>query len=382
MKDSKGPSRLNAQILEEASAWFVEFGEGDVRSAARKDFNRWLRVSPEHVRAYLQISAFWDDAPLLSKSRTLSADELIARARVSANVVPIEARTRRNSERRRMQYLQNPVRARFVAAAVSIVLLAASLTIWMQSARGTFSTGVGEQRSITLPDGTTIELNARSRVRVRFRDAERTVNLLEGQALFHVAKDAARNFVVRSEGTRVRVVGPQIDVNRTRVGTIVTVIEGRVAVLPSRSDSSSRMPGQGEPGAVSTEGTDPSLSDGVTQSGEVGRPGQTTPVYLDAGEQVTVTGGASQRPTHTDPAAATAWRQHKLQFASASLTEVADEYNRYHEQRLIVRDARLENFHISGVFSATDSASLLAFLRQQPSLDVHETDAEIEVTGK
>lgn len=381
MKDSNGTNKLNAQILEEASAWFVEFSEGDVRPPARQDFNRWLRMSPEHVRAYLQVSTFWEDAPLLGKSRTLSADELIARARASTNVVPMEVGTRTTSERRRIEYLHSSVRPRLLAIAASIALAAVGLTLWMQSVRGTYSTGVGEQRSITLSDGSTIELNARSRVRVRFRDAERTVHLLEGQALFHVAKDVARPFVVRSEETRVRAVGTQFDVNRTRIGTIVTVLEGRVAVLPSESDSPSNVPGRGATNAVGM-GTNPLLSEGATRSGEVDRSDQTTSVYLDAGEQVTVTGTASHRPTHTDPAAATAWRQRKLQFASASLTEVADEYNRYHEQRLIVRDPRLESFHISGVFSATDNASLLAFLRQQPSLNVRATDSEIEITSK
>ena len=381
MKDSNGTSKLNVQILEEASAWFVEFSEGDIRPAARKDFNRWLRISPEHVRAYLQISAFWEDAPLLSKSRTLSTDELIARARDSTNVVPMEVGTRRPVGTARVEYLHKPARARAFAIAASIALVAAGLTVWMQSARGTYSTGVGEQRSITLSDGTTIELNARSSVRVRFQDAERTVHLLEGQALFHVAKDAARPFVVRSEETRVRAVGTQFDVNRTRVGTIVTVLEGRVAVLPSEANSSGKVSGQGATDAVGM-GTNTSISNGATRSGAVDPSDRTTPVYLDAGEQVTVTGTASHRPTHTDPVAATAWRQRKLQFASASLTEVADEYNRYHEQRLIVRDPRLESFHISGVFSATDNASLIAFLRQQPSLNVREADSEIEITSK
>jgi transmembrane sensor len=289
--------------------------------------------------------------------------------------------TRRPIGTARVEYPHKPARARVFAIAASIALVAAGLTVWMQSARGTYSTGVGEQRSITLSDGTTIELNARSSVRVRFHDAERTVHLLEGQALFHVAKDAARPFVVHSEGTGVRAVGTEFDVNRTRVGTIVTVLEGRVAVLPSESNSLGKGPGQGTTDTVGM-GANTSISNGATRSGAFDRSDQTTPVYLDAGEQVTVTGTASHRPTHTDPAAATAWRQRKLQFASASLMEVADEYNRYHEQRLIVRDPRLESFHISGVFSATDNASLIAFLRQQPSLDVREADSEIEITSK
>jgi ferric-dicitrate binding protein FerR (iron transport regulator) len=80
MKDNTGESIINTQILEEASVWFVEFNEGDVDSAACRKFSRWLRTSPEHARAYLRVSALWDEAPLLSRSRRYSADELIARA--------------------------------------------------------------------------------------------------------------------------------------------------------------------------------------------------------------------------------------------------------------------------------------------------------------
>lgn len=386
MNESLGNPKLNAQVLEEASAWFVEFSEDEVRASARRGFNQWLRASPEHVRAYLQISALWEEAPLLQRSRNHSADELIERARAGSNVVALDAAGR--VDRHATVLARRPawiLRGHYVLIAASILIVATGLALWQQFVRGTYATSMGEQRSITLVDGSTIELNARSRVRVAFTATERAVDLLEGQALFHVAKDPARAFVVRSDGTRVRAVGTQFDVNRTRAGTIVTVVEGRVAVLALESGSERAARVQWEEG-VSGRSLAPGGNSTGTAAGasadRTGQPTDSTPMYLIAGEQVTVTAHTSRRRAHTDSAGVTAWRQRKLEFSSSPLTEVADEYNRYHNRRLIVRDPRLENFHISGVFSATDSASLVAFLRQQPNLNVRETDSEIEITSQ
>src|SRR5690606_26847429 len=88
----------------------------------------------------------------------------------------------------------------------------------------------GEQRTVTLADGSVIELNARSRIKVRYADRERAIDLLQGQALFRVAKDPTKPFIVASGGTYVRAVGTQFDVYKKSVGTVVTVVEGRVAV--------------------------------------------------------------------------------------------------------------------------------------------------------
>jgi transmembrane sensor len=361
MRASSGQHKnVNAQILEEASNWFVEFSEGEITAAARADFNQWLRMSPEHVRAYLQISALWNDVPLLGKSRELDADQMIAQARRRSNIVELSAEARNNLRKSGAHSVsvRRPPTVRHLALAASVALLAAAgWVIWAQSVRGAYSTGVGEQRSITLADGSTVELNARSGVRVRFTGQERRVSLLQGEALFQVAKDVSRPFVVFSEGTRVRAVGTQFDVNQTRIGTTVTVVEGRVALL-SDSDTAAHA----------------AMPSNETR--------QAAPLFLGAGEQVTVTGRASHPPTRIDANAVTAWRERKLHFASAPLTEVADEYNRYHEQQLIIRDPSLASFHISGVFSATDAASLIAFLRAQPNLNVRETVSAVEITGR
>jgi transmembrane sensor len=207
-------------------------------------------------------------------------------------------------------------------------------------------------------------------VRVHFTAAERSIDLLEGQVLFHVAHDTARPFIVHSGAASVRAVGTQFDVDRRSDETVVTVVEGRVAVLPD----SFLQP-------VSTNAVDSSAPSISAPDFALAGPGGARGLLLTAGEQVTLTAQAASRPTRTDVAAAIAWTQRKLVFASSPLTQVADEYNRYHQKRIVIRDRRLASFLVSGVFSATDSRAFVAFLRAQPNLTVHETDTEIEISG-
>lgn len=73
-------SRMNTQIYEEACAWFVEFRAGKLDEACRRDFDVWLRKSPEHVSAYLEIAAIWNAASSLDLQRKWPADTLIEQA--------------------------------------------------------------------------------------------------------------------------------------------------------------------------------------------------------------------------------------------------------------------------------------------------------------
>ncbi|HWG31918.1 MAG TPA: FecR family protein [Steroidobacteraceae bacterium] len=356
-------AHTNSQILEEASAWFVELSEGHLTDKVREQFSDWLRASPEHVRAYLQISALWEDAPLLGKGAE-DVEALIARTCAAGNVVRV-GKDRQPSSVRSRRFV-TPLRS---ALAAGLVVVAIGISFWLQQ-RGVYETAIGEQRLLTLADGSTIELNAQSRVRVHFTAAERSVDLLEGQVLFHVTHDAARPFIVHSGAASVRAVGTQFDVDRHSGETVVTVVEGRVAVLPD----SLLQP-------VSANAVDGPVPSIPAPDFALTGPGGAHALLLTAGEQVTLTAQAASRPTRTDVAAAIAWTQRKLVFASSPLTQVVDEYNRYHQKRIVIRDRRLAGFLVSGVFSATDSRAFVAFLRAQPNLTVQETDTEIDISG-
>lgn len=350
----------NVQISEEAADWFVEFRSDDIEPITRQAFSDWLRASPEHVRAYLEIAAIWNEGACLDAKNRYHEEELIALAREVPVVIPLAASaTMRAASGSPGGRVHAPWR-RFAAAA-SLLIAAAGLFVWHEARRGVFGTEVGEMRSLALEDGSTVQLNSRSRMKVRFSEAEREVILLDGQALFQVAKDARRPFVVWSDATEIRAVGTQFDVNRRQAGTTVTVLEGRVEVTALGAGDRST-PG-GVPGASET------------------RERGSGAVLLAAGQQVVVHRGAKPALAGANLAAATAWTHRQLIFNSATLAEVAEEFNRYNKTQIVLKDPEVVDFHISGVFSSTDPGALIRFLRQRRGIEVVETEDGILISS-
>jgi transmembrane sensor len=216
--------------------------------------------------------------------------------------------------------------------------------------------------ALRLDDGSTVELNSRSRIRIRFSTAERRVELLSGQALFRVAKDHARPFIVRSDETQVKAVGTQFDVNRKRHATVVTVVEGQVAV-------SAPAPAPASPLAAARTSSQGPKDD------------EPPPLLLKAGEQVMLVPHAAPRPIRTNVSAVTAWTQHQLVFESAPLAEVAEEFSRYSARLLITEDQGHPQLRLSGVFT-TDPDFLIRYLRERPDITIRETETEVRITRR
>jgi transmembrane sensor len=374
--------KLNTQVYEEAAAWLVELRVDDVDAAARERLDAWFRSSPEHVRAFLELSSIWEDGATAELDRNNSTDALIARARGMTNVIPLESRRDSPAAAGEAESVSaRPPAARksrkmntAIAAAFAFACLAGALGAWLYGVRNpTYVTQTGEQRSIQLIDGSMIELNSRTRVRIRFSEHERDVDLLAGQALFRVAKDHTRPFVVHSNSTLVRAVGTQFDVYRKTSGTTVTVVEGRVAVSDGRAPANS-------PGLPPPHIPDAGARPGAAASVDVAGFSDAQALILSAGEQVTITPAAAARPAPADVAVATAWTQRRLIFDSTPLTDVAAEFNRYNVRPLTISDGTLNTFLVSGVFSSADTASLLRFLRTQQGINIEETDTEIRIS--
>ncbi len=242
-----------------------------------------------------------------------------------------------------------------LAIAASAVILALGGLGWFWDQRNTYATDVGEQRTVALQDGTAVVLNARSRIRVRLSEKQRDIDLLEGQAIFRVSHDAARPFIVHSGSTNVRAVGTQFDVYRKADGTIVTVLEGTVAVRES--------------GSLQDPGTDarPSAPGALSRGS----------VLVSAGEQITVSPHATTTPKPTDLDIATAWTQGKLVFNETPLGDVVAEFNRYSARQLVVDDPELQKFHISGVFPSSDPIRIAELLQQRFGVTIRQNEHEI-----
>jgi transmembrane sensor len=339
---------IHGQIFDEAAEWFTALREQPGDPAVQDRFVAWLRISPEHVRAYLGIIALWSDLPLVDAERKLDADALTAMARADINVValdqPVVPAVGRQSGQAGIRRRAWP---RVMAAACAVLVVVAALIALPLLRAPAYVTGIGELRTLTLPDGSKVEMNAQSRIRVRFSEHERALDLLSGQAMFQVVKDPQRVFLVRSGQAQVRAVGTRFDVYRKQGGTVVTVVEGRVAV---------------------TSGSAPldALPEGE--------------ILLAAGEQVTIEPLSVPLPKAANIAAATAWTRGQLMFNSTPLSAVVEEFNRHNRKHLVI-DEGVDDFPITAVFATTDYDALVEFLRTQPDLTVRADGDSIRVSS-
>lgn len=190
--------------------------------------------------------------------------------------------------------------------------------------RGTsYETRRGEVRVVTLEDGSVITLNTNSQVRVRYDDTRRLVQLDEGEALFDVAHDAGRSFIVEAGGTFVRAVGTSFTVKRLGAAPIeILVREGVV---------------------------------------EVSRPQAPAPVRMAANTRMVATDAASAlRPASLAPEEVTrelAWREGRIAFQGETLARAAERFARYSDTRIIIDDPAVGREEITGLFAANDPVS-------------------------
>jgi transmembrane sensor len=355
-------STIKPEAAAEAAAWFTEFRTEDVTPGTRARFDDWLRQSPQHIEAYIDIAAGWAELPTADPEGRIDMQAVVARARAShdENVVPL-GRADKPGLR------SNPrTRLRALAASLAMISILSGAIAWVWLSRAhTYSTGIGEQRTLVLADGSTVILDALTTVRVRFSKTARAVDLVKGQAYFHDTYEPGRPFVVQSDEATIRAIGTQFDVHRQQDGMVVTVVEGKVAVA--------------QPSQAAAPGPDAGLSSIAAERASL-HPPSLANVFVSAGEQVTLTAQLIRQPERVDVSAATAWVQKRLVFDNTPLEEVAAQFNLYSSRRLVIVDPALRSVGISGVYSSADPVSLVGFLRAQPALLVTETDDEIRVS--
>jgi len=329
-----------APITEQACGWWMLLNHGDATAADHHAFGEWVARSPERVEAFLQTARLtralqsnglqWPDTPV---------ETLIREARSAAGeVIGLSVRLPRHSA------AENRISpwGRWVAVA-GVIALVAGAASWRFLSAERYETGIGEQRSVVLDDGSVVTLNTSSDIEVRFAKHRRTVELLAGEALFQVAHDPTRPFDVAAGKTTVRAVGTQFDIDRRASSTTVTVVEGKVAVF-----------------------TD-------IERGARVRAGEAADLAVGAGEQVIVAPNAKPRAARANVAMATAWTQRKLVFEHRALGEVADEFNRYNRERIEIQSAPLRNQEITGVFEANNPESFMTFLTKLPEVTVERS---------
>ena len=271
-----------------AAAWVVRMDRDDDPATAEA-LSDWLAGDRRRRGAYLRAQAMW-------------------RGVDASRPTEVEPEPLRRTSRR---YLLGGGLAT-AAAGVAAVL-------WLGGGAGaTFETGVGQQKRETLADGSVILLNTASQSRIDLQRARRLVDLKRGEALFSVAHDKARPFIVSAGSIRVEAVGTAFAVRRREGGVEVIVTQGRVRAWSERS-----------PGRF---------------------------ISIDAGHRTYLSDatGVADAVLRSDGIdEALAWKRGMIALDGMTLVEAAAEFNRYNRRQVAV-DERFAEKRLVGWFDARD----------------------------
>lgn len=281
----------------EAAAWHARLGARSVSTQTIEEFFAW-RTVPANADAYRRVEQVWGAAGRLDK------DPAIAKALD-------EALSRRKSA---PQPRRLPRTLIGVTIGGAVMAAAVGGALWLQS-RTVFATGVGEQRVVQLADGSNVRLDTDSTIRVRFDGDRRLVELEGGQALFTVAHDADRPFVVQTDNAQVTAVGTVFDVRRDSAGVRVTLVSGVVDVAE-----------RGAGRAVKR---------------------------LAAGQQSSLT-PRGQVTRAVDIQAETSWADGRIVFRDTPLRDAVAEVNRYLTHKIELDAGAREGATVNGVFKTGD----------------------------
>jgi ferric-dicitrate binding protein FerR (iron transport regulator) len=415
----------------EAADWFARLQAGEMERAERQQFVEWLRESYIHVTEMLRIAQIHGELKQFEHWARIStgpktADENVVQLPSAPDDNPPQMTGEgRRPRSRKGESLQRPP-LMFFAVAATVVLTVATAMVLPKIRGQVIETERGERRQVVLSDGSLLQVDPETRLRVKFADKVRQVFLEHGRALFHVAKNAHRPFLVQANGTTVRAVGTAFGVEEQARGVIVTVAEGKVAVIASTSFQSPLYPhpnhstsqGEGAPlermrnansspsvplqqlekaGPAKREGegasASPSDREGRDSSPGVQPPSPTTgegrgtgggtgegTLFLTADQQVMVpSGGAAEAVREVDSHRALAWAEGRLIFKNDELGKVIAEFNRYNRVQLIVADPTLAAKPVSGVFNAADPEAFIAFLQSVTAVEIAR-DGDVSIT--
>jgi transmembrane sensor len=303
-------------IPEQAAEWLLRWHCGDLTIAERFEYLQWLKTSPVHIAETLRMCR------LYSWLQGTNLRLFITNEDNFSNVVELPPRER-DGKTARSARGAGLWKTRIVAGAAAIVL-SASLTVaaklfWFDHA---LRTQASEWRSVPLSDGSSVSAAPFTRLRHAIGDKERVITLAEGSALFRVAKDPSRQFVVDAGMALVRATGTQFGVERTGGQVKVTVSDGSVIVSPP-------------PGAVASFASRP----------------------LNVDEELTISRSGETAFAHVNAEQKLEWARGRIGFTQGDTVRYAvARFNGYNRLQIAVDEATAER-QMRGAFDANDPMS-------------------------
>lgn len=327
-------SLSDSTVHEEAAGWLMRLHAAPDDVATFEAFEDWRDAAPEHRAAFDAVQDSWalfgDQA---------AAPELLALRRDALG------RTGRRPG-------FNLGRRGLVAGLAALVLAPLAVHGWRRlgpDARRTLRTGVGEQRTVTLSDGSRVSLDANTLVKVAYSPALRLAEVVEGRAHFEVAKDKARPMRVRAGRRTVTALGTAFTVEHEGERVVVTLVEGRVAV---------------------TETAPPR---GIAAPAKEMVPQQQLVFAADAAPRV---------HEAIDVERAMAWREGKLVFDDENLADAVARVNNYSRVKIVVEDAPARALKVSGIFNAGDTPAFVEAVQSYFPVEVSTDQSTIQIRSR
>jgi transmembrane sensor len=323
--------KTQTQIDNEAAVWTWRADSGELSAAERDRLEGWLREDVRHRRTFEELSRTWTALDRLSE-RKPDAER--------------NARFARPQRQKSKWYWQ------VAAAAVLVLGIGAVILTARRPGLQVMSTAVGQQRHVTLADGSRLTLNTNTLLAVKLTPQRRDIYLRRGEAHFQVVHDASRPFFVHAGAAVISDVGTQFEVRLESDQNIdVLVDQGEVEVRGLAATSGPSGPGSGAAGAS---------ADWVRA--------------LSAGEQLLITGphlavtSVSPRQIADD----LAWRDGAVVFEGAPLSQALAEVGRYTRAQVVLAEPQVASLRISGRFRTNDVPGFFRALQEALPVRVSE----------
>lgn len=368
----------NRQVSVEAADWAVRLDAKNLNADDRRRLAAWLLESPLHGQELLLSASLLCGIADISSDYPITVENLLDET--APEVVPLIQPFQQKEQQppARQEQAQTAVnRFHRVAAGIAFVVLSVCvITVgggylpFGQPDTVAYSTELGEQRSITLPDNSILHMNTQSNILVRYSKNQRVIELESGEALFDVEKDPSRPFKVVVNDTVVEAIGTKFNIDRSKAGASILVLEGRVAVGSLESIASSETD---ELITATVMNRNPSIPSSIND----GR------FFLTDNQQADIQqDGRYSVSNDIDADEVLSWRLRRLTFNSQPLSEIADEFNRYNRIRISIEDQDLSAVKLSGIFEADDPMSLIQFLELNENIIVDQSNPNFLVLSR
>lgn len=304
-------------IKDEAAKWFARLNDPKCPADEKEKFQHWLRDDPLHPIAYELCESVWHISADLADDPSIQKEVELAR----------QSLRNTNKDQSRPRYSVTGLRFFQYAA---VFMLVAILVIANTNTADVYNTDIGEQRLITLADGSTAMLNTDTVLKTLITDKKRELRLMKGEAYFDVAHDKERPFKVLAGGNIVRALGTEFNVALEEQEITVAVTEGQVAIETYKPLEGNQLVAKIKPG-----------------------------------EEISYhKNGPKPEIKIADLERISAWQTHKIYFKSDRLEDAIKEYNRYIKSNIQIVDEELKNQLITGIFNVGDLESFLFTLEQ------------------